>query len=64
MKHLSSREKLELLSKIMAEHQSLKARVKELEEQISLTSAEQVEISQLKKRKLLMKDRMQILERN
>ncbi len=64
LKHLSSREKLELLSKITAEHQSLKARVKELEEQLSLTSAEQIEISQLKKRKLLMKDQIQILEHN
>ena len=64
LKELSSSEKLQLLSKIMTEHQLLKARVKELEEQISRTSAEQVEIAQLKKRKLLMKDRMQILERN
>lgn len=64
MKDLSSRDKLELLSKISAEHQTLKARVKMLEGQISLTSAEQIEIAQLKKRKLLMKDRMQILQRN
>ncbi len=64
MKKLSSSETLELLSKIMTEHQSLKARVKELGEQISRTSAEQVEMSQLKKRKLLMKDKIQVLTRN
>ena len=64
MKELSSAEKLELLSKITKEHQSLKERVKQLEGQRSLTSAEQIEISQLKKRKLLMKDRMHILQRN
>ena len=64
LKELSSSEKLELLSKIMTEHQLLKARVKQLEEQISRTSEEQIEIAQLKKRKLLMKDRMQVLERN
>lgn len=64
MKELSTREKLELMSKLAAEHQSLKARVKKLEASISLTSAEQLEISELKKKKLLTKDRIQILERN
>ena len=64
MKKLSSSEKLELLSKIMTEHQTLKARVKELGQQLSRTSAEQIEMSQLKKRKLLMKDRIQILSKN
>lgn len=64
LKKLSSSEKLELLSKIMTEHQSLKARVKQLGEQLSRTSAEQIEMSQLKKRKLLMKDRIQILNKN
>lgn len=52
------------MSKLAAEHQSLKARVKKLEASISLTSAEQLEISELKKKKLLTKDRIQILERN
>ena len=64
MKELSSSEKLELLSKITSEHQSLKARVQQLKQQLSLTSAEQIEISQLKKRKVLMKDRIEILQRN
>lgn len=64
LKELSIRQKLELLSKIMNEHQSLKARVKQLAEQRSRTSEEQIEISQLKKRKVLMKDRMQVLQRN
>ncbi len=64
MKKLSSSEKLELLSKIMNEHQSLKARVKQLGEQLSRTSAEQIEMSQLKKRKLLMKDQIHILNKN
>ena len=64
MKDFSSSEKLELLSKIMTEHQTLKARVRQLGQQLSRTSAEQIEMSQLKKRKLLMKDRIQILSRN
>jgi uncharacterized protein YdcH (DUF465 family) len=64
LKELSSSEKLELLSKIMTEHQSLKARVKQLGEQLSRTSAEQIEMSQLKKRKVLMKDKIQLLRRN
>ena len=64
LKELSSSEKLELLSKITSEHQSLKARVQQLKQQRSLTSAEQIEISQLKKRKVLMKDRIEILQRN
>lgn len=64
MKQLSTDEKLELLSKITAEHQTLKARVKQLEEQRWLTADEEVEIAELKKRKLLMKDRIHILQRN
>jgi hypothetical protein len=64
LKELSSSEKQQLLSQISMEHQALKARVKMLEEQLSRTSAEQIEIAQLKKRKLLMKDRMLILQRN
>lgn len=62
--HLSKNEKLELLRSITAEHQSLKARVKQLEGQISRSPAERIEIAELKKRKLLMKDKIRILECN
>ncbi|MCP4445305.1 MAG: YdcH family protein [Myxococcales bacterium] len=64
MNNLSTNEKLELLRSISAEHQSLKARLRELEEQIFRTPADQVEIAELKKRKLLMKDKIRVLERN
>ena len=64
MKPLSSHEKLELLSKLTAEHQALKARVRELESHVSLTSQERIEMSELKKKKLWTKDRIQLLQRN
>lgn len=64
MTHLSQNEKLELLRSITAEHQSLKARVKELEKQIFRSPADQVEMAELKKRKLQMKDKILSLECN
>ena len=64
MIHLSRNEKLELLRSITAEHQSLKARVKELAGQITRSPADQVELVELKKRKLLMKDKILSLECN
>lgn len=51
------------MSQLTAEHQALKARVRELETQHLRTSAEQIEISQLKKKKLLAKDRLELLQR-
>lgn len=51
------------LSALHAEHRALKARLRELERHISLTSAEQVEMAQLKKLKLRAKDRIQSLTR-
>ncbi len=62
--HLSRNEKLELLRSITAEHQNLKARVKELEGQISRSPADQVEMAELKKRKLLIKDKILSLDSN
>ena len=64
LNHLSHHEKLELLRSITAEHQSLKARVKQLEGQITRSPADQVEMAELKKKKLLMKDRIRVLECN
>ncbi len=64
LNHLSKNEKLELLRSITAEHQSLKARVRQLEGQIFRSPDDQVEMAELKKRKLLMKDRIRVLECN
>ena len=50
--------KQQTLARLMAEHQQLEARVRELEHHISLTTAEQVEIAQLKKLKLRTKDQL------
>ncbi len=47
-----------LLAELTAEHRRLDALVQTLEKRRSLTSTEQVEISRLKKQKLLTKDRI------
>jgi uncharacterized protein YdcH (DUF465 family) len=47
-----------LLAELTAEHRRLDERVQLLERRRSLTPAEQVEISRLKKQKLLTKDRI------
>lgn len=47
-----------LLAELTAEHRRLDERVQILERRRSLTSAEQAEISRLKKQKLLTKDRI------
>ena len=54
-------EKEALIEQLTAEHRALKARLRELEKHISLTSAEQVEYAQLKKLKLRTKDRIRML---
>jgi uncharacterized protein YdcH (DUF465 family) len=54
--------KQDLLEQLMAEHRALEERLRKLDRHISLTSAEQVEYSQLKKMKLRTKDRMRLLE--
>lgn len=51
-----------LLRQLTAEHRALKARIRELDRHVSLTSAERVEYSQLKKMKLRAKDRMRLLQ--
>lgn len=61
---LSQRDQLELLSQLTLEHQNLKARVKKLEGQFFRTRPEELEISELKKRKLLTKDRIFVLQQN
>lgn len=53
-----------LLTKLTAEHRALKARIQELNRHVSLTSAERVEYSQLKKLKLRTKDRIRSLQRH
>jgi len=50
--------KEELLASLTAEHRRLDEQVQNLERRRALTPAEQVEISRLKKQKLLTKDRI------
>ncbi len=64
MQNLDGAEKEALIERLTAEHRALKARLRELEKHIALTTAEQVEYAQLKKLKLQMKDRLRLLERN
>jgi hypothetical protein len=54
---------LSQLRQLRAEHQALEARLQTLEQQRSLTSAEQLERAELKKRKLAAKDRIARLSR-
>lgn len=58
---LSSSSKEELLDQLVAEHQQLKARLRALNRHVALTSAERVEVAQLKKMKLRAKDRIALL---
>ncbi len=51
-----------LINELTAEHRAIKARIRELDKHIALTSAEQVEYAQLKKLKLRAKDRIRLLE--
>jgi uncharacterized protein YdcH (DUF465 family) len=50
------------LDALVAEHQRLDTRLRQLESQRSLTAAEQVEYGTLKKQKLLAKDRIARLQ--
>lgn len=52
------------LKQLVAEHQELKARLRSLNRHVALTSAEQVEVAQLKKLKLRTKDRIRLLEQS
>ncbi len=61
MQNMDGAEKEALIEQLTAEHRALKARLRELEKHISLTSAEQVEYAQLKKLKLRTKDRIRML---
>ena len=54
----SDPEKQSKIEELIAEHRRLDGLVRELERRVSLSPAEQVEISRLKKRKLLTKDRL------
>lgn len=47
------------LSDLLAEHRRLDERLRDLDEQLFLTSLEQVEVQRLKKLKLLTKDRIE-----
>jgi len=64
VQNLAGADKEALIERLTAEHRALKARLRELEKHIALTTAEQVEYAQLKKLKLQMKDRLRLLERN
>jgi hypothetical protein len=46
------------LAELRSEHAALEARLQEIERHVSLTSEEQLEVVQLKKQKLLTKDRL------
>lgn len=52
-----------LLDRLNDEHRKIEARLEELGRHIGLTSAEKLEYSELKKRKLAMKDQMRRLAR-
>lgn len=54
--------KEQLLNRLSDEHRAIKQRLRELNRHIALTSAEQVEVAQLKRMKLATKDRMRALE--
>ncbi len=58
----SGDQKQVLINELTAEHRAIKARIRELDKHIALTSAEQVEYAQLKKLKLRAKDRIRLLE--
>jgi hypothetical protein len=51
-------DKESLLDDLTREHRRLDAQVRELEKRISLSPAEQLELSRLKKQKLLTKDKI------
>jgi uncharacterized protein YdcH (DUF465 family) len=51
-----------LLEDLIREHRRLDEQVRELEKRISLSPAEQLEVSRLKKQKLLTKDRIARLQ--
>ncbi len=50
-----------LIDRLAAEHEALKARIRELDSQLTLTSAERTEYAELKKMKLRTKDRLRWL---
>ena len=54
----------DLIDQLTARHRELKQRIRELDRHISLTSAERVEYTRLKKLKLRTKDRIQLLAHN
>lgn len=58
MSTLTEASKVSLLAELTAEHRRLDEQVQMLERRRSLTPTEQVEISRLKKQKLLTKDRI------
>ncbi|MCG8417407.1 MAG: YdcH family protein [Proteobacteria bacterium] len=58
------RPKQEEITRLTDEHRALKARLRELDKHISLTSAEQVERAQLKKMKLRTKEKLLRLQQN
>jgi uncharacterized protein YdcH (DUF465 family) len=64
VQNMDGADKASLIEQLTAEHRALKARLRELEKHIALTSAEQVEYAQLKKLKLRTKDRIRMLGQN
>jgi uncharacterized protein YdcH (DUF465 family) len=56
--------KQQMIHQLDAEHRAIKARIRELDKHVSLTSAEQVEYAELKKLRLRTKDRIYALKGN
>lgn len=54
----SAADKQNLIDELTREHRRLDSRVRELEQRVALSPAEQLEVSRLKKQKLLTKDRL------
>lgn len=61
MKAIAADAREEMVAALIEEHRRLDERLRILETQRSLTSAEQVEYAQLKKQKLRAKDRITLL---
>jgi uncharacterized protein YdcH (DUF465 family) len=60
--HVAGPSSSDLLTSLLDEHRRLDQRLKAMDGQLSLTSAERLEYARLKKQKLLTKDRIARLQ--
>jgi uncharacterized protein YdcH (DUF465 family) len=63
MKHVVVTKPVERLHVVESRHRELDSRLRELDRRAYLTPAERVEVSEIKKRKLLAKDEIVTLKR-